>query len=296
MIVLISPGTIGAGSLGTYTAVQAWFRERRGTALSLADSGASLGLILIVPLMQHLILVYGWRAAVQMLAGAVLLFVPLQLIVQRTPPAWERLGSVADRTSISIAKLLRSRLLWLVGGGLAASRFAIQLVSIHQAVYLNDHGFDSASVAGTFALAGIAGLIGRPGFGWLSDRIGPTAVYGVLTGSLILGITGLVAAGQTGSLVPLWLFALGFGAALGVGTMLFARQISDFVGYRGFAGAMGLASAIGSLGGVAGGAGAGLAFDATQSYLTSFAAAVIMALLSFYCMWLLGRSGRHQTD
>jgi predicted MFS family arabinose efflux permease len=159
-------------------------------------------------------------------------------------------------------------------------------------VYLTDQGFDPASVATAFALTGLAGLAGRPGFGWLSDRIGATPVYAILTACLLVAIGSLIAAGQTRLMLPLWIFALSFGAALGVGTLLFARQLSDLVSSRDFGSAMGLGYAFGSLGGAAGATAAGLVYDATQTYLTSFAAAAIMALISAACMWALGRSLR----
>jgi nitrate/nitrite transporter NarK len=293
MLLLVSPGSIGAGSLANYTAIQAWFRQRRGIALSLADSGASLGLILLVPLIQQLILTLGWRTACQALAAAALLLAPIHLLIQRPPPARESAGAThgepAERPP-GLLGLPRQRRLWLIGLGLAASRFAFQLVAIHQVVYLTEHGFDPARLASVFALTGLAGLAGRPGFGWLSDRLGIAPVYALLTACLLVAIGSLVAAGQSGQMLPLWLFALSFGAAMGVGTLLFARQVSDLVGSRSFGSVMGFGFAIGSLGGAAGGTSAALVHEATGTYLTSFAAAACMGLVSFGCIWAVDRS------
>jgi predicted MFS family arabinose efflux permease len=295
MLLLVAPGTTGVGSLSNYTAIQAWFRERRGTALSVADSGASLGLMVLVPLTQQLILVFGWRTACQILAFVALALALLHLAIQRPLPLRESAGAApggAPERSTGLIGLLRLPWLWLIGLGLATSRFAFQLVAVHQVVYLTDHGFDAAQVAAVFAFTGLAGLAGRPGFGWLSDRIGATPVYALLTGCLLLAIGSLIAAGETGLILPLWLFAVSFGAALGVGTLLFARQISDVVGSRSFSSAMGFGYALGSLGGAAGATAAGVAYDATGTYLTSFAAAALLALISLGCMWLLGRGTR----
>jgi predicted MFS family arabinose efflux permease len=295
MLLLIAPGTTGVGSLANYTAIQAWFRERRGTALSVADSGASLGLMVLVPLIQQLILALGWRAACQILALGALALAVLHLVIQRPLPLRELAGTAPGgqpERSTGLIGLLRLPSLWLIGLGLATSRFAFQLVAVHQVVYLTDHGFAAAQLAATFALTGLAGLAGRPGFGWLSDRIGTTPVYAMLTGCLLVAIGSLIAAGESGLVLPLWLFAISFGAALGVGTLLFARQISDVVGSRSFSSAMGFGYALGSLGGAAGATAAGFAYDATGTYLTSFAAAALMALISLGCMWLLGRGLR----
>jgi nitrate/nitrite transporter NarK len=293
MFLLVSPGSTAVGSLANYTVIQAWFRQRRGAALSIADSGASLGLILLVPVLQQLILVLGWRAALQVMAFVLLSMAPLHLLIQRPAPVRAG-GSVAASgqapRSVGLVEMLRQPVIWTVGLGLAASRFAFQLVAIHQVVYLTDQGFEPATLASAFALIGLAGLVGRPGFGWLSDRIGATAVYNVLVGCLLFAIGSLIVAGESGLIPAVWSFAISFGAALGVATLLFARQLSDLIGSRNFGGAMGLVFAIGSLGGAAGASAASLVYEATGTYVTSFLAAAVMALISSGCMWVLDRS------
>ena len=295
ILLLISPGTTGMGSLAHYTVLQEWFRARRGTALSVADSGASLGLMLMVPLFQQLIERTGWRSACLTMATVSVVLAVVSLVIERSPPTRHPTSTTSDGRGARSAGLLdqlRKPLVWLIGLGLAASRFAFQLVALHQVAFLTDQGFDAAQLTSAFALTGLAGLAGRPGFGWLSDRIGATRVYAILTGCLLLAIAGLVVAGQGGLVPALWVYALSFGAALGVGTLLFARQVSDVVGSRSFGSALGFAYLLGSLGGAAGATAAGFVYDATGTYLTSFATAAVMALVSLGCMMALGRGLR----
>ena len=294
ILLLVSPGTSAMGSLAYYTVLQEWFRVRRGTALSIADSGASLGIMLVVPLFQQLIVGVGWRPACLAMAAASVLLAIVNLPIQRRPPHRQPVTTPDGQTERSAGFLdqLRKPLVWLVGLGLATSRFAFQLIAIHQVAYLTDRGFDAGQIASAFALTGLAGLAGRPGFGWLSDRIGTPRVYAILIGCLLLAIASLVAAGQSGLLPALWLFAFSFGAALGVGTLLFARQVSEVVGSRSFGSALGFGYLLGSLGGAFGVTAAGYVYDATGTYLTSFATAAMMALASLGCMWVLGRGLR----
>jgi predicted MFS family arabinose efflux permease len=292
LLLLVAPGLHGTGSLAVYTVIQAWFRERRGLALSLADSGASLGTMFLVPLAQALIGMVGWRPACQTLALASILFVPLHLMTQRSKIRLEPANptpSHAVEHSTSLAELLRQRPIWLVACGMSTSRFAFQLLITHQVVYLTDQGFDDAAKATVFALTGLAGLVGRPGFGWLSDRLGVRPAYGLLTACLLVAIGSLVASGQSGLMPILWLYAICMGTVLGVSTLLFARQLSDLAGSRSFASALGFGHAIGGVGGTLGVASAGLVYDATGTYLTSFTAAALMALVSLGCIWALGR-------
>jgi len=292
ILLLISPGSSGIGSLAYYTVLQEWFRVRRGTALSIADSGASFGLMLMVPIFQQLIVSDGWRSACLTMAVASLVLTVVTVPIQRRPPHRLPASTTDGRTERSAGFLdqLGKPLVWLVGLGLATSRFAFQLIAIHQVAYLTDQGFEAGQIASAFALTGLAGLAGRPGFGWLSDRIGTTRVYAILISCLLFAIACLVVAGQSGLLPALWLYAFSFGTALGVGTLLFARQVSEVVGSRSFGSALGFGYLLGSLGGATGATAAGFVYDATGTYLTSFATAAVMALASLGCMWLLGRS------
>lgn len=299
ILVLISPGTSAMGSLAYYTVLQEWFRVRRGTALSIADSGASLGLMLVVPVFQQLIVWHGWRAAcLTMAVGSVVLAV-VNVPLLRRPPHQQTLSTASDgqaERSAGFFAQLRKPFVWLVGLGLATSRFAFQLIAIHQVAYLTDQGFDPGQIASAFALTGLAGLAGRPGFGWLSDRIGTARVYAILISCLLFAIGCLVVAGQSGLLPALWLYAFSFGTALGVATLLFARQVSDVVGSRSFGSALGFGYLLGSLGGATGATAAGFVYDATGTYVTSFAAAAVMALVSLGCMWMLGRGIKRAED
>jgi predicted MFS family arabinose efflux permease len=294
-LLLVAPGAMGIGTLANFTAIQAWFKERRGTALSLADCGASLGLVLVVPLTQQLIASYGWRGAYQALALMTLLLIPLHLMLQRPAPAREQaapaIGSPAER-GLGAADLARIPHFWLAGLGLMATWFALQLVNVHQVAYLTDQGFDPSSIATAYVIIGLTGLVGRPGFGWLSDRLGVRPTFGLVTACLVVAIGSLALAGQSGRHPPLWLFAFCFGAGTGVGTLLFASQVSSLFGSRSFGTAMGLVYLFASVGGVSGATAAGLVYDLSRTYLTSFAAAGVALLLSCACMWLVARGPR----
>lgn len=65
----------------------AWFKARRGFAISLAAIGSSFGGVILSPLVEHLISSFGWRATDRIM-GAVLLLVcvPLTALVIRNRP------------------------------------------------------------------------------------------------------------------------------------------------------------------------------------------------------------------
>jgi MFS family permease len=66
LIVFIGPVTTGF-QLGfnhaALAAVNHWFRRKRGFAMSVVQTGQSIGGVVILPLVAFLVLRYGWRAA-----------------------------------------------------------------------------------------------------------------------------------------------------------------------------------------------------------------------------------------
>ncbi len=289
LLLPVALGNTGQGSLSNFTAIQTWFHRQRGMALGLADSGASLGIVVIIPLVHWLILTTGWRNAYQALALMIIGMAPLHFFLQRNMP----LESGDPRTVESlhgpnaVPMLLRSRSFWLIFFGLAAAWFSTQLVVVHQVAYLTDQKFSAQSIDLGFACVGLAGVFGRMAFGWVSDRVGTLRAFVIVVSFMIGGVIGLALAGQTGWMGFIFVYAALFGSSMGVATLMFARQVTDLFGRRGFSTAMGLAYVGACTGGAAGAALAGIVSDCSGSYLSSFAAGAVVAFISLACMWFL---------
>ncbi len=289
MLLPVGFGSAGVGGLANYTAIQPWFRERRGSALALVATGNSVG-VLLMPAIQSSILNLGWRGAYQVMAGIALALAPLHLLTQRQPPAeqrWEAEAGAGEDGAPGILGILRSRNFWLVFLGLATSASAGSLIMAHHVAFLTDHGFGPSSIATALRIVGVAGLAGRIGLGWLSDRLGTIPVLALVIASMMAAIGFLASAGQTGTMPSLCLFAIAFGASLDVAPILFTRLTGDIVGGQAFSRVMGLAYIGGSLGVTIGPIVAGAAYDATGSYASSFVVAAVALLLSLACSWLL---------
>jgi predicted MFS family arabinose efflux permease len=293
MLLPVSIGSIGIGGLANYTAIQSWFLEKRGLALALAAAGSSIG-VLLMPSLQSAIASLGWRGGFRAMALAVLFLVPLHLLIQRQPSEVAPRGtdeSVLGNPTLSIGAIVRNRGFWLVFLGIWASSFSGNLIMFHHVAYLTDHGLSSSSIAATLEIIGLAGLLGRIGFGWLSDRFGTTSAFALVTLFMMTGIGFLFLAGQTGSMPFLYLFGFWFGTSLGVASILFTRLTADSFGSHNFGKVMGFAFVGASIGVASGPTFAGAAFEATGGYLSSFLVAEICLIFSFVCVWLL-----RQTD
>ena len=88
--VLVFAGPVTTGfQLGfnqaTLAAVNHWFRRKRGLAMSIVQTGQSIGGVVIVPLVALVVLTLGWRAAAFWSGVVVLLLLPLVCLMRGSP-------------------------------------------------------------------------------------------------------------------------------------------------------------------------------------------------------------------
>src|SRR5215831_3585024 len=96
LLVFIGPLSFGfqAGfNQATLAAVNHWFRRKRGLAMSVVQTGQSIGGVVIFPLVALAVLKLGWRAAALLSGLVVLLLLPLCVLVRRSP---ESMGLLPD--------------------------------------------------------------------------------------------------------------------------------------------------------------------------------------------------------
>lgn len=187
------------GMLPVQVVLVNWFALRRGTALSLAYVGTSVGALIVPPTTAWLIEALGWRHALVVLAaGAALLALPAIAGIVKRP---EELGQTPDgiaravgtsRTPEPVQSALsrwrRDRNFWLIGGG-AGLALAVAVAALFLVRHLETIGIprtQAALIPSAIALFGIAGKLAA---GWLIDRIDARAV--------VAGILGLHALGWT---------------------------------------------------------------------------------------------------
>jgi MFS family permease len=184
------------GMLPVQVVLVNWFVLRRGTALSFAYLGTSIGALFVPPATAWLIEWLGWRDALAALAaGAAALALPaIAGLVKRpeevgqTPdgiaavraidPARE--SSASPRGASELRGWLRNGDFWLIaaGVGLALSVSVATLFLVRHLETLGISRTDAALVPSAMAAFGIVGKLGA---GWLIDRIDArVVVVGVL--------------------------------------------------------------------------------------------------------------------
>ena len=168
---------IGAAQAGTTYAVVYGIigrnisADKRSWAMGVAAAAGSFGQFLMVPIESFLISSIGWQQALVILAGAVLLIMPLALGLRESVFA----NGQAPKRDQTIVQALREAFKYpsfqLLMAGYFVCGFQVVFIGVHMPSYLKDKGF-SPQVAGyALALIGLFNVFGTYAAGTLGQRM-----------------------------------------------------------------------------------------------------------------------------
>ena len=281
-------GVVAALGMGTAyvpcnATVVRWFDRRRGLAVGLASSGASLGTFVLPPLAQLLIGSVGWRSAYVVFGAGVLVILSLVATIMRRDP--EALGLHPDGAPHpppirgqrgepwSVGAAARTRTFWLVWAAFTASWIPVFIPLVHLVRHSRDLGFSPLVAASMISATGLGAVAGRLVMGIVSDHIGRRATVAIAMGLQALAFVGFVMAT---SLLALSATAVLFGYSYGAISTLFSAIVGDFFGREQVASLVGILFALaGSMGGW-GPVVAGAVYDVWGSYTPAFLAAAAL--------------------
>ena len=179
---------IGMGFLGVpaLSTVSHWFVKKRGMALGITQAGIGLGAFVMPPLVQMLIIRFGWRVAYLIIAGVILAVgLPVSRLM-RLDPAEEGLhpdgaeaeivneqGKVAVTNSegFSFRQALRTTQLWVLFAIYVISSLRIG-VMVHLKAYMVSFNIPEMTAATIIGVRSGARMVGTLIISKLSDKIG----------------------------------------------------------------------------------------------------------------------------
>ncbi|MDB5884935.1 MAG: major facilitator superfamily 1 [Polaromonas sp.] len=191
---------IGAAQAGTTYAViygvigRNISADRRSWAMGVAAAAGSFGQFLMVPTEGFLISSLGWKTALLVLGGAVLLIAPLALGLRETSFA----GATPLKRDQSIGQALREALKYpsfqLLMAGYFVCGFQVVFIGVHMPSYLKDKGL-SPQVAGyALALIGLFNVFGTYAAGVLGQKIAKRKILATIYFSRAIVIAVFLAA------------------------------------------------------------------------------------------------------
>jgi sugar phosphate permease len=172
-----------ASALGPIVANR-WFSRSRGLVVGLFGAAASAGQLVFFPVLTSISGSQGWRAAVLVLAGAlVVVAIPAAVFLRESPadvgerPRGEDPAnpSVPQRAEPGIMRrALRTPEFWLLAGTFfVCGSTSNGVVGTHFIAHAVDHGFTPTVAAEALAVMGMFNFVGTIASGWLSDRFDP---------------------------------------------------------------------------------------------------------------------------
>jgi len=272
--------------------VMEWFtREERATAMGIKQTGVPVGGVLTAIVAPSFVLVAGWRGSFAVLGAANFLFGFLFWTLWRepgdAPPAAEHASAPRERPAQAA---FRARDLLSLSFGTALLLVGQMSLITYVPLYLKETlGLSPYLASQALALTQLGGMVGRIGWGVVSDRLfhGARKVVLLWVGFFATGLT--LALGLLPGGVSLWtvLPLIFFAAVCLVGYQGVSYALTAEIAGHGRTGsALGLLITFNSVGTIVGTPLFGYLVDVTGSYATAWRALAAVILIGIVAMLL----------
>jgi sugar phosphate permease len=301
---LISVGMAGILFVPASALASRWFKRKRGTAISVLTSGASVGGMLMVPFMAYMLDVVDWRMTWMVVGGMLLAASPLLWFVLRNNP--RELGlwpdgddgpadAVASTSASGLGRegplavdrwqnAYRTSPMWVLTFGYVVCGITTGSIAVHFVPYAISEGISVKTAALAFALLNLINLAGVLSTGVISDHILRknllTVVYAV-RGMAFLAL--VVFPPGTG----LWVFAIVGGMSWLASVPQVGALTAEIYGIQRAGTLNGMLTLVHQVGGALAVFGAGLIFDISGSYGPFFIVAAGTLVFASIISWVL---------
>jgi predicted MFS family arabinose efflux permease len=293
-------GALGSTAIGYAKVLGALFNRHRGKALAIFGVESSLAGAAAVPIIQWLLVNYGWRGVFVGMGAIILATVPLLWIWLQEPDAPPVTPGAApgDVPGVRLAEALRTRQFWFITlAGFLAIIPAIGMLP-HMVPYMLARGVEMTSAVGMLTTMSVAMAVGTLAGGWCVDRFDTAKVAAPFSLLSTLGLVGLLflSGGATGSaILAASVVLMGFagGAKRPMGTFFQLR----FFGLRDFGSITGMQAPFLALGMAVAPPLVGYCYDRLGRYEPALLVMVGMMAVTIMLYLILGpyRYGRDLT-
>lgn len=171
------------------TVATRWFSHRRGLVVGLLTASTATGQLVFLPLLASLTDQVGWRSAMLLVLGLIVVAALAVLALMRdrpidvglapygetalvpAPAAPASLGAMLISPLVALREAAATRTFWVLFGTFFVCGASTNgLVQTHFIALCGDYGMAAVTAAGVLAVIGIFDFLGTVGSGWLSDR------------------------------------------------------------------------------------------------------------------------------
>lgn len=277
--------------------VNRWFVTQRSRAMSLSQTGVSVGGLVLVPVATTFIAAHGFRSATTLLALLVLAVVlPVVFLILRddpgahglTPDGGRPARPRSARTMAPIAErswrardAVRTRAFVLLAASFGAILLCQTGVAVHHLHLLRQH-LDTSAAAFGAATIPVGSIVGRLLAGRFADQFDKRHVAAALFLIQALAIAALSASSRP---APLLIASVSFGLTIGAVFMMQGLLVAEIFGLPSYGTVFGAVSLITGIGGGLGPLTVGLLSDSTGGYPGALRSLLLVAPLSAIAVW-----------
>ena len=308
-------GVISAAGLGGTTSpifgaiVSRWFERRRGSAISLAMSGTSLGQFALVPLFTAFLLDEGWRSTM-LWVGVLCLVVNVVLVlwIIRGDPkdlGRSRTGTKSRRArwappparpswspqprSLNLREAMRTGSFWLFTVAMFVCGAGDFLLTTHLVPMATDHGVPTSTAVAMLAWFGLLSLGGILLAGPLSDLIGDKVP---IASAFALRVVLFLLVMRYQNTAAFWALSLGFGFTFLITAPLTTTLMGRMYGFANIGLLGGFITTVHHVGGGLWAYLGGAVYDATGGYGLAMGVSAAVSAVALVCTLLI-REVRH---
>ena len=281
-------GISGITALPAGRLIAIWFPASQGRIMGVTVAGINVGGITIPFIVNVTLGASGWQAAYVAMGVIAVALAALALLFVRERPS-ELQGGISGRaqntarqmSGLPLSAATRTRSFYAIAGALALGNFGHAGVFPQLIPHFTELGVPAAWAAITVTVMAVAGLISKPTFGYLSERMTARlammlTLCGQCVGSVLLVISPTFA----------WAGLPIFGISMGAHSALMPLLVQESFGSRYFGSIMGTVTMFTLIPFGLAPIIAGRTFDVTQSYT--------LAYLGFAALFVIGAAGLTQ--
>jgi MFS family permease len=305
--VITALGVGFTGWIPNVTIIQQWFKANRGLAIGIISSGVGIGILVCVPLAQHLISKIGWRATYRVMACFIPLVVaPMAIVFFRKPPKRTsphdtecsegevipldmKDSLILDEEWVSrawtIRKAIATKQFWLLSISFPLGALITQSILTHQVAFFVDQGMETLFASYIVGIVGISSVGGKILWGTLSDKIGREVTYTMGITCSVCGMIALIAFPTHPSSTLAYFYGVFFGMGYAATAALPPVIAADFFEGEAYGGIFGALMFLNGLGGASGAWLAGFVHDQVGSYVPVFITMIACALFACLNIW-----------
>lgn len=299
VVIVISLGfSFTSGTAVGAPLIGKWFVKKRGKVLGFYTSALALG-GLLVPVLSHLITVYGWRRTLLIIGPFTwLVGLPLSFVLKHKPEEHgllpdgetsEHVENTLDspeaagvtEVDFSVRDAMLTPAFWLLTLCYFAFQMTMAALFVHLIPYLITVGIEARLAALAVTFVTLTSILGRMGFGWLGDLFSRKWLLIIV---FLLQPAGIFALAQVRQVMHIIPFLLAYAPSYGGAVALRPAIIGEYYGRKNFGTIYGVIQGISTFGGIAGPIIMGLVYDIKGSYYLAF---VFLALVNLFSALLL---------